>query len=268
MMNYENAALFEHRFWLQILGDHARFIHSALAPKEVREIQQAQYFINVMDSLLNRARQDLSTPEILALSQQASEEAQRIREFKLSLIRQHLVGEIDIGLTPTFINHMVNEVEEYIRILNCLVQQEVPPPLNPVHHHLLWLLDAVGHASAITADLDDIEKNLMEKSLAFMRQFEDYYMKAVEFSGYLRTCLPDFPALTRFNRQVDKDMTHFREFLRRVEALIISNEALGRLTPLVPDHMAREECYYLIKLAQVSTVKMPDCDPTEPRTNA
>jgi hypothetical protein len=30
----EEEALFEHRFWLQILGDHARFILNALSPKE------------------------------------------------------------------------------------------------------------------------------------------------------------------------------------------------------------------------------------------
>ena len=43
----------------------------------------------------------------------ASEE---IRMFKLSLIKEHLVGKIKISLSPTFINHMVNEVEEAIRL--------------------------------------------------------------------------------------------------------------------------------------------------------
>ena len=46
------------------------------------------------------------------------------------------------------------------------------------------------------------------------------------------------------------------------------NKVLSTLTPLMPDHMLREECYYLIKLAQSSEVRMPDCDPTRPRVES
>jgi hypothetical protein len=35
------------------------------------------------------------------------------------------------------------------------------------------------------------------------------------------------------------------------------------------DHMAREECYYLMKLAEsTEVVKAPYCDPTKPRTKS
>ncbi|HEX2953226.1 MAG TPA: DUF2935 domain-containing protein [Bacillota bacterium] len=265
MSVYATAALFEQRFWLQVLGDHARFIFSSLALNETGEIRQAQFFIDTMDALLTRAHQSLSNSDILLLSRQAYEAAQQIREFKLSLLRRHLIAKVDIGLTPTFINHMVNEVEEYIRILEFLVREETPPPLNPVHYHLLWLLDAKGHAAALSSDLDETERDLIEKSEVFMWQFNDLYLKAVEFSGYLRTCLMEFPALSRFNQQVDREMNRFRDFLRQLESMLIADQALGRLTPLVPDHMGREECYYLIKLAQVAQIARPDCDPTQPR---
>ncbi len=36
------VALFQHRFWLQILGEHARFIHNDLGLKESREIEKAK----------------------------------------------------------------------------------------------------------------------------------------------------------------------------------------------------------------------------------
>lgn len=32
------------------------------------------------------------------------------------------------------------------------------------------------------------------------------------------------------------------------------------------DHMFREECYYLTKLAMVAGTKNPTCDSTKPRT--
>jgi hypothetical protein len=41
----------------------------------------------------------------------------------------------------------------------------------------------------------------------------------------------------------------------------ISKEALGIIMPLMLDHMYREECYYLTKLAEVSEVKRPECNP-------
>ncbi|PQP91160.1 DUF2935 domain-containing protein, partial [Paenibacillus sp. AR247] len=53
-MNEE--ALFEHRFWLQILGDHARFIYNALASKEVKDVQTAASFVQWFDRLLGQAR--------------------------------------------------------------------------------------------------------------------------------------------------------------------------------------------------------------------
>jgi hypothetical protein len=50
---FEKAARFEHRFWLQILGDHSKFIHEALAPVQKEEIEMATLFIRVFDTLLD-----------------------------------------------------------------------------------------------------------------------------------------------------------------------------------------------------------------------
>jgi hypothetical protein len=45
----EQEALWEMRFWMQILGDHCRFILESLAEKEKVEIDQAKRFIHVSD---------------------------------------------------------------------------------------------------------------------------------------------------------------------------------------------------------------------------
>jgi hypothetical protein len=52
---FERTARFEHRFWLQILGDHSRFIYEALAPVQKVEIELASSFIQVFDTLLEQA---------------------------------------------------------------------------------------------------------------------------------------------------------------------------------------------------------------------
>lgn len=264
IMDFLKEALFEHRFWLQILGDHSRFIYHTLSPSEIEKIQRAAYFIISFDELLMEARRNLNADEVMELTQRANIQANNIREFKLELLREHLVGNIIIQLSPTFLNHTVNEVEEYLRTIQFLLVNKIPTA-HPIHYHHLWLKDATGHAAAIYCELDEVEKELRNISNEFIMNFSDLYNKADEFSGYLRTCLQDFPALHRLNNQVDNKMKLFMGFLNEVLELRLSKRAVGTLMPLIPDHMFREECYYLIKLAQVTELNMPDCDPTRPR---
>jgi predicted nucleotide-binding protein (sugar kinase/HSP70/actin superfamily) len=258
---FERSARFEHRFWLQILGDHSRFIFEALAPIQKVEIEQAANFINIFDTLLEQAK---SSP-LTQLADQVEAEVLKLREFKLELIRQHLVGKIKIHLSPTFINHMVNELEEYVRILNHLKEGRVPPVYHELHHHLLWLLDAAGHSDAIYSNLDGVEKKLREKSKAFKKDFEGFYLKAVELAGYLRTNLTSFPALKKMTNDAQLEIKLFQNFLTELEELELSNQALGTFAPLMADHMYREECYYLMKLAESADIEPPNCDPAKPR---
>jgi hypothetical protein len=258
---FERSARFEHRFWLQILGDHSRFIFEALAPIQKSEIEQAQNFINIFDTLLERAKS--APPRELAA--QVEPEVMKLRAFKLDLIKQHLVGKIKIHLTPTFINHMVNELEEYVRILKHLKEGKVPPVYHELHHHLLWLLDAAGHSNAIYSNLDGVEKKLREKSKEFMKDFEGFYLKAVELAGFLRTNLTNFPALEKMTNDAQLEIKLFQNFLTEIEELELSNQALGTFAPLMADHMYREECYYLMKLAESANIEPPNCDPAKPR---
>lgn len=263
-ISFMKEALFEHQFWLQILGDHGRFIHDSLSPDERDKVGLANFFIQVFDELLDQSRMELSPARLNELTKQAMNFAEEIRSFKLELISEHLAGQIKISLPPTFINHMVNEVEEYLRILHCLLEMK-PPAAHPLHYHNLWLPDAAGHAGAITCRLDDVEKDMKMKSMEFEKGFGDLHVKAEEFNGYTRTGLAEFPALKRLNNQTEMKMAMFMRFLKELEELRLEKKVLGILQPLEPNHMYREECYYLLNLSRVSEVKDPDCDPTEPR---
>lgn len=265
--NFYEAALFEQKFWLQVLGDHARFIYDTLSPKEEAKIKQAEQFISVFDELLEVSRKKLSKNELMALIETSTQYAREIRAFKLEIIKEQLAGNVTIELPPTFLNHMVNEVDEYIRILPYLEQQQIPPASHPLHHHLVWLLDAAGHSDAISGALDLTEKKLREKSDMFTKTFEQFYIKAVELTGYLRANIETFPALKRFNNDVELEIIIFKEFLAELEDLEMKDKLLGTFSALMADHMAREECYYLMKLAQSAPdINFPKCDPTKPRT--
>ena len=150
-------------FWLQILGDHSRFIHDSLAPGQTAYIDTASAFIDRFDKLLDRSKQSLEQTELLSLVSLSKTESEAIREFKLAILKEQLVGNIKISLPPSFVNHMVNEVEEAIRIFSYLEKGESPPLVHPLHHDLLWLLDAAGHAGAIDAKYGPRGKTIEER---------------------------------------------------------------------------------------------------------
>lgn len=262
------SALYEHRFWLQILGDHARFILNTLSPVEQQDIQIASSYIEAYDQLLESARSITSELETEPLSAQAYNLTMNFRAFKLDLLSRAILGKVKIGLTPTFINHMVNELEEYLRILNELVAGKPVPTFDAIHHDFLWLPDAVGHAAAIASDLDSVESSLIKRSTKFKKHFEQLYMKSIEMAGYMRTNLKDFPAFRRLHKEVDIEMKLFVAFLNELEEMEFTAEVLDRITPLMPDHMMREECYYLTKLAQLGLVSSPNCQADKPRVES
>ncbi|HEK9101747.1 DUF2935 domain-containing protein [Bacillus pfraonensis] len=254
---YQESALFEHKFWLRVLGDHAQFLLDALAPSEKEDIQKAMYFVQIFDRFLN----NIDTVNLITFAKDAHEAAEGIRKFKLSIIRKQLEGKIKIHFTPTFLNHMVNEVEEYITVLEYLMKGEVPPIFHELHYHLVWLTDAAGHAGSISGGLDLVEKRLKEKCEEYEKHFEQFYLKAVEMTGYLRTELHSFPALKKFTKDVSLELTLFSRFLHELEELELSDQILTIISARMADHMAREECYYLLKLAQASGLEMPKCNP-------
>jgi hypothetical protein len=269
VLDYCQESKFEHRFWLQILGDHARFMFNSFSPEEVEFINQAHYFIQASDHLLEEARkmESASQERWMEFAQHAYGLAEQLRQFKLHILCQHLECQVKTSLPPTFYNHMVNENEEYMRILSYLVRGEVAPMLHPVHHHSIWLIDAAGHAAAMKSDLDPTEKKLAHKAKEFEKTFEDFFIKAKEMAGFIRARQDLFPALKEFNKETSLEIILFKCFLEELEEMRLDCRVLGTLTALMADHMSREECYYLIKLHEIDpeNVKVTTCDPTKPR---
>lgn len=255
---WQKNMLFEQRFWLAIMKDHTEFILDALSSRETEEIEKAT-------CLLRRFEELSQKPEQLARSEQATKE---LRQFKLHLLRRQLTDDLRFALSPTFINHMVNELDEYLRILSFLIKCEQPPPLHSLHHHLLWLPDAAGHAESLDMFLDGTEKPLKWKSRSFTRTFEAFYLKAIELTGFLRTGLTQYPALAKFNQDVRMELVIFQQFLKELEEWRITKEVLGIFGPKLADHMFREECYYLQKLAESGGTKPPPCSPLPKETES
>lgn len=262
--NLKEAALFEHKFWLQILGDHSRFIMNSLSQEEISYIKEAQSFIILFDALLEKSHKPLAVDELSAFNQEIYEAVIKIRNFKLTILKHQIEDKIAISLPPTFINHMLNELDEYLGILNFLLNKRTPQT-NAFCLHLLWLSDGTGHAETLASDLDMSQKELIHVSQTYAKRFTNLYLRTIEFTGYTRTNIYDFPALNELNKDANDTMTGFKKLLIDLEEAILAKKVLGTLMPLTLDHMFREECYYLTKLSMVSEIKSPNCDPTMPR---
>jgi hypothetical protein len=253
LTTYVEKALFEHEFWLKVLRDHSIFLEGALHHKEKEDIAKAvhfkEYFIKELEKLPS-----LSKDQLRQLSKQVAPQVKALKEFKLSIIKRQLQGKIKIHFGPTFINHMVNELEEYEKVLGYLKNGEGPPIFHELHHHLLWLSDAAGHAGAISGTVDLAEKDLRQKGLIFEKQFNEFYLKAVELANYLRANIRTFPALRKFNDDVDIEIRLFQIFLEELEEMEMKEEALGSFSAQMADHMYREESYYIQKVAEAEKV--------------
>lgn len=262
--NIKEMAIFEHRFWLQILGDHSRFILNALSPKEKTYINEANEFIDLFDELLEKSRKPISSEDLHELNYKGYSAAIKIRQFKLTILSKQIEDKININLPPTFINHMLNELEEYIYILNDLIKGNMPS-IKDIHLHLLWLSDGVGHADSIAAALDSTHKILIKKSKEYSKLFTDLYLRTIEYKGYTRTGICDFPALKKLDIDADETMNCFKNFLKELGEEILEKKILGTLQPIMADHMFREECYYITKLSMVTDIEAPKCDPAKHR---
>ena len=119
----------------------------------------------------------------------------------------------------------------------------------------------------IDSDLDIIEYKLHKKAKAFKKKFDQLYLKIVVITGCFRSNPPSAqPALDGYNLEAAAVIHKFMEFLTELREGILKQQVLGKLSALEPDHMWREECYYLLKISELAFgFPRPDGDPGQPR---
>lgn len=272
-------------FWAGVLRDHAGFIHDSLAPQEQRVAEVATTFAQRF-GLLQEEGQALARSMGIAepagsyaiagespftpldryqgaelrqyqqaaqsLTRQITDHLQSLKQFKEELIQQKLECAITLHLTPTLLQHMVNEAEEAYQTLSGVrAATNLPPALEALHHHLLWLPDAAGHAGTLHGGLDPTEQQLRGSTERFKRIFDGMEIKAIELYTMLRVAPRMVGAVRRLNRDAMTEIATFRAFLAEMREHLEGCEIMGTLTPLFADHMLREELYYTEKIMQV-----------------
>ena len=232
MGNYAAASQFEHLFWLQIMRDHSEFLSGALPCGATDLRKQADCFAREFEGLL-RIAQDLGDShdhKWMSFAAEVQSAVESLGTFKLNLLAMMLKGEIVLDFTPTFVNHMVNELEDYLMILH-FVEGTGADHQEPWSLHLLWLKDSQGHAEFLACGLDYTEHDLIEEAKHFAEMFLIRHSEAIEYRGFLRTCLELFPSLQRFGARAADSTRDFCDYLGNLRDLLKDARAKGSLQP-------------------------------------
>ncbi|BCB04643.1 DUF2935 domain-containing protein [Bacillus sp. KH172YL63] len=260
----------EHEFWLGILKDHAYFVRDYLSPTEVKWVNQAEYYIEWFQNVekeLMKVPGDLpeSSPEMIQLSEWAQEVSYQYYTFEGHLLHLRLFNQVNLNLSPSYLNGTLAENREYLRILNSYTKGESYAELPLVDLMDMWLDDQRGHAALLVDILDSAEIDVIERANALMVQFSQFMVKNDMFKGYLHFTQPGFPAQIRFAHDVSLQVVAFTALVDEVLNLYVKDEVLNNATLRFLEHHFPEACYFMKKLSHYApSIDYPDCKLIKP----
>lgn len=239
-------------FWNGIMRDHGMFQVASLNCKEKEMVNVATKF---QISFATLHDQVLAGADPKAKIKETKELINEFVQFKKNMLSKLLTCNIDLVMTPTFLNDMINEALEYYLVL-CLAEENIKFNINleTIRLHKIWLFDAAGHAYFIASQLDAIEDMHIKASLDFHHNFNALYVEATQLSLLYERTSNDDRKLNSFNLKVRMLMESFIDFLKEIKLLRSECKILstGTFTKFVADHMIREELYYLSKMEDLS----------------
>jgi hypothetical protein len=229
-------------FWSSIMRDHADFFLMNLSSKEVDFINKTKHFKEEFSEINNLSTGSITNEFISRIISLIS----NFIDYKRLVIQRLLTCDIEISLPPSFINHMINEAVEFYKDLeDAKSNKSISLILENINLHKIWLADASGHASSIAAFLDPTEKEEIKIADKFAEDFNNLLIKVNELGIMLERTELDNGALKFLNEQVKMKISDFIYFLSNIRELTTHCELLGVVKPIYPDHMIREEQYYL-----------------------
>lgn len=254
----------ENRFWLQIIGDNARTMLHAFSPDEKEETNHTRAFITRFDDLLARARQNLTPEQISQLNRDAMQATGDIRKFILKILRSQLVEGFQILILPIYLSHMVSAAELYLYILGALMKNR-QPQLDFLYLATFWLPLFAAQAARIANSVGVYMRPFIQQANDFSINFRTQFLRAIEYQGFTRIGVPDYPVLIQFRNDVEGQMLAFAEFIVDLIQVIQARGLPGTLTLLQMDLLYRQVCYFATKLSYFSKKPRPACDPASLR---
>lgn len=260
----------EHRFWIEMLQDHAYFVYHSLSPGDTPNVQTAAGYIQAFGQLLEQLQRidpqlEPSDKAMIQFAQSALPVAQGYFQFEGHLQHLRIENRIVLNLTPTYLNGTGSENAEYLRLLSSYTAGKQPEPLALADLVDLWLEDQLGHASLLINHLDVAELGWIEKVQRAQATFSALMIKQRQIRKYLRFTPPNFPVQLRFAADVAAAVIGFQEVVRQVTQLFVNQQVLSRLTLRFIEHHFPESCYFLRKLTlYVPNIPVHACSLVKP----
>lgn len=236
-------------FWTDILSDHAKFQINALSSKEEKYIAEAKNF----KELFKKYNELITSGQNIDMRVLENDTAKFIA-FKKKIIYELLNHNIAINFSPSFVNHMVNEANEFLDMLHsgtCAEKTEEPPL-----YIKIWLADASGHASTLSSFMDLAEVPLIHQAELFKELFDKLGKKASEIDMIQKNLGigVDIRLLTSETVEI---LQEFIDFSRKIGELLDNKKimAIGTLSSDITSHFIKEHKYFIDKLKTCIQIK-------------
>jgi len=229
-------------FWTYILAEHAMFQSNAFSHKEENYIAEAEQFNHTFRTY----NQAIATKQSVDLHALESDTINFI-DFKKKIITGLLQHKVLINFSPSFINHMVNEADEFLSILRfgaCPVKTE-----NPTLYIKTWLADASGHASTLAGFVDLAETPTIQQAESFKNMFDRLGKKASEMH-MISENLNANVNIELLKEEVTEALDAFIQFCITTGRLLDKRQIMsaGTLSSDITNHFINEHQYFMHKM--------------------
>ena len=244
----------EHLFWLEVLQDHAYFVRDHLSVTETQYVKTARDYINHFQELLNVLNTlppsiEANHPSQVEFSRRAMKVARGYYEFEGTLQALRIDNQVNLDLSPTYLNGTLGENREYLRLLSYLVKGEVPVPLSLMDLMDLWLEDQLGHAVLFNNLLDPIELEANAQTSLYITRYQAFIVQNRHLKGYLRFKKPGFARQREFALEVGRTTIEMSQFISVMVQKYKENKLLNKTTLRFLEHHFPETCYFIKKLS-------------------
>ncbi|WP_123039471.1 DUF2935 domain-containing protein [Cohnella candidum] len=267
---YQLSPWEEHRFWIEVLQDHAYFVFEALSPADTKPIAAAAAYIQEFGAKLEELQRlnpqlGPAEPDMIRFARSVQPLSNGYYRFEGQLQALRLQNRITLDLSPTYLNGTLSENAEYDRLLASYAAGVQPEPLPQTDLVDLWLEDQLGHASLLLNYIDVAEVGWIERIREYVQTFAALMVKQRQIKRYLRFVEPGFPVEKQFAVEIITAVNGFAELVRQVVALYLTDRVSNKFTLRFVEHHFPETCYFLRKMTLYAPeVPVAPCSLTKP----
>lgn len=234
-----------YRLWLRVLQDHMIFIIKRSKLYDEKAGEFLARLTQLKEQVMNGSPGDMPR-----FNEEVIQIVEIIHEFKRTILAGLLSGPPQILLPPTFLSHMLNELEKFRFMIYYFKANGTLPPVNRLNDHELWLSDIAGHLGSIHDNLDPTEKLIRMRLHDQKKVFKALHHKALEFINYVKHGVVGGRHIDALTDQSVISTLAYLNLVNEIRQLRESNEALGVVDRHMLLHMIIEEVYYLKTLPE------------------